>query len=297
MNGVCPWELVLMSCANAGCFFSHIWLFVTPWPVAHQSSLSMGFSRQEYRSGLPCPPPGDLLNPGMEPLSPASLSGRFFTTEPLGGTVGVVLNILQWSRQSCTMKNVLSRMPILSPTEKQHSLKDGVDSSLVVFFNKDFSELLHVRPWVRICGSDTKDTTSHKFQRTPVSIPFILTHTVLLLSFIFSLGDMVTSQEATWRQCSLVTLTEEEAYQEDVDYVSSMLWSSLKHTLNITTLKRLQQCCILILTEFILKWKGILFFSLLYYYLSLAYQTSAASVSVSQSLPMSSPLPSTSSYV
>ena len=123
-------------------------------------------------------------------------AGRFFTTEPLGGTAGVVLNILQWSRQSCTMKNVLSRMPTLSPTEKQHSLKDGVDSSLVLFFNKDFSELLHVRPWVRICGSDTKDTTSHKFQRTPVSIPFILTHTVLLLIFIFSFGDMVTSQEA-----------------------------------------------------------------------------------------------------
>ena len=63
----------------------------------------------------------------------------------------------------------------------------------------------------------------------------------------------------------------------------------VQHTLNITTLKRFQQCCILILTEFILKWKGILFFSLLYYSLSLAYQTSAISVSVSQSLPMSYP--------
>ena len=44
----------------------------TPWTVAHQAPLSMEFSRPEYWSGLPCPPPGDLLNPGIEPMSPAS---------------------------------------------------------------------------------------------------------------------------------------------------------------------------------------------------------------------------------
>jgi len=43
----------------------------------------MGFSRQEYWIGLPCPPPGDLPHPGTEPTSPA-LEGRFFTTEPPG---------------------------------------------------------------------------------------------------------------------------------------------------------------------------------------------------------------------
>ena len=41
-------------------------LFVTPWTVVHQALLSMGFSRQEYWSGLPCPPLGDLPNPGTE---------------------------------------------------------------------------------------------------------------------------------------------------------------------------------------------------------------------------------------
>ena len=46
--------------------FSHVWLSVTPWTVACHAPLSMGFSRQEYWSGLPCPPPGDLSNPGME---------------------------------------------------------------------------------------------------------------------------------------------------------------------------------------------------------------------------------------
>ena len=44
-------------------------LFPTLWIVACQASLSMGFSRQEYWSGLPCPPPGDLLDPGIKPES------------------------------------------------------------------------------------------------------------------------------------------------------------------------------------------------------------------------------------
>ena len=62
--------------------FSHVCLFVTPWTVARQAPLSMGFSRQEYWSGFLCPPPGDLPNPGTEPASLTSpaLAGRFFTT-------------------------------------------------------------------------------------------------------------------------------------------------------------------------------------------------------------------------
>ena len=46
---------------------SCVWLFATPWTVAHQSPLSVGFPRQEYWSGLPFPSPGDLLRPGMKP--------------------------------------------------------------------------------------------------------------------------------------------------------------------------------------------------------------------------------------
>ena len=49
--------------------FSHVRLFVTPRTVASQAPLSMGFSRQEYWSGLPCPPPGDLPSPGTDPVS------------------------------------------------------------------------------------------------------------------------------------------------------------------------------------------------------------------------------------
>ena len=57
--------------------------FVTPRTEALQAHLSMGFSRQEYWSGLPFPPPGDLPDPGIKPASLA-LAGRFFTTEPPG---------------------------------------------------------------------------------------------------------------------------------------------------------------------------------------------------------------------
>ena len=57
--------------------------FVTQQTEAHQAPLSMGFPRQEYWSGLPCPPVGALPDPGIEPASPALASG-FFTTEPLG---------------------------------------------------------------------------------------------------------------------------------------------------------------------------------------------------------------------
>ena len=50
---------------------SRVRLFVTPWTIAYQAPPSMGFSRQEYWSGLPFPSPGDLPNPGIEPRSPA----------------------------------------------------------------------------------------------------------------------------------------------------------------------------------------------------------------------------------
>ena len=57
-------------------------LFVTPWTGAHQTPLSMEFSRQENWSGLPCLPPEDLLDPGIEHAAPALQA--FFTVEPVG---------------------------------------------------------------------------------------------------------------------------------------------------------------------------------------------------------------------
>ena len=69
---------------NLGCMLSRIQLLGTLWAVAHQAPLSLVFSRQEYWSGLPCPPPGDLPNPGIKPASPASpaLQADSLPTEP-----------------------------------------------------------------------------------------------------------------------------------------------------------------------------------------------------------------------
>ena len=62
---------------------SGVQLFVTLWTVAYEASLSMGFSSQEYWSGLPLPSPGELPNPGIEPGSPA-LEADVLTSEPPG---------------------------------------------------------------------------------------------------------------------------------------------------------------------------------------------------------------------
>ena len=66
--------------------FSRVQLFATLWTAARQAPPSMGFCRHEYWSGLPCPPPGDLPNPGTGPtsLTSPSLAGRFSPLVPPG---------------------------------------------------------------------------------------------------------------------------------------------------------------------------------------------------------------------
>ena len=71
---------------------SCVQLFATPWTIAYQVPLSMGFPRREYWSGLPFPSPGDPPYPGIKFVSPAlqvvsCMGGRFFTTEPADITV------------------------------------------------------------------------------------------------------------------------------------------------------------------------------------------------------------------
>ena len=76
----------------------HVWLFVTPWTIAHQAPQSLGFSRQEYCSGLPFPTPEDLPNPGIEPRSP-TLQADSLPAESQGKpkNTGVdSLSLLQW---------------------------------------------------------------------------------------------------------------------------------------------------------------------------------------------------------
>ena len=72
-----------------GKLLSCVQLFLTPWTVAHQAPPPMGFSRQEYCSGLPFPSPGDLPDAGMEPMTLAS-AGGFFTAEPTGKPIYLI---------------------------------------------------------------------------------------------------------------------------------------------------------------------------------------------------------------
>ena len=88
----------------------------TPWIIAHQALLCMGFSRQEYQSGLPCPPPGNLPNPGIEPMSLASpaLAGGFFT---IWTTREALLVPYLWTfpPQMSTLP-----LPVVSPSQACH---------------------------------------------------------------------------------------------------------------------------------------------------------------------------------
>ena len=63
---------VPFMCVPVVSCFSHVQLFTILWTVAYQAPLSVGFSKQEYWSGLPCPPLGDIPDPGMKPTSPVS---------------------------------------------------------------------------------------------------------------------------------------------------------------------------------------------------------------------------------
>ena len=74
--------------------FSHVQLFVTLWTVALQAPLSVGFSSQEYWSGLPCPPPGDLPNPGIKPSSLALKADSLLSEPP--GKIFHSCSLLNW---------------------------------------------------------------------------------------------------------------------------------------------------------------------------------------------------------
>ena len=74
---------------------SRVRLFVTPWAVAYHAPLSMGFSRQEYWSGAPLPPPEDLPDPGIGPGSPALQAGASLSEPPAMADVDGILKSRQ----------------------------------------------------------------------------------------------------------------------------------------------------------------------------------------------------------
>ena len=78
----------LKSACLCAQLLSYVQLFVTPWTIAHQATLSMKFSRQEYWNGLPFPSPRDLPDPGIK-CAPPALTGGFFTTALHGKSPGL----------------------------------------------------------------------------------------------------------------------------------------------------------------------------------------------------------------
>ena len=99
--------ICLVSQGMAMCILSHfsrVWLCMTLWTMTQQAPLSTGFSRQEYWSGLPCPPPGHLPNLGIECMSLMSpaLAARSFTTSATWEVQGMaLLGVIMEMEQGC----------------------------------------------------------------------------------------------------------------------------------------------------------------------------------------------------
>ena len=113
-------------------------LFATPWTVAYQALLSMGFYRQEYWSGLPFPSPGDLPNPGIEPISPvaSSLQADSLPLEPSGP--------LQNGYYSLYMEDACHEMTATITVENDNGLWLGKNWGNMPFLFPDINSLLLV---------------------------------------------------------------------------------------------------------------------------------------------------------
>ena len=128
--------------------FSHVQLCVTLWAVACQEPLSMRFSRQEYWSGFPCPPPGDLPDTGIKPeflRSPALAGVKIYSTGPTGKTLRqhrlsfwLQWEALPWSRH---LRYLRRQWKPHQPQEPRSELplRTEKSASCLLFWNMDYS--------------------------------------------------------------------------------------------------------------------------------------------------------------
>ena len=165
-----------LKCACVLCRFRRVWLFPTPGTVAHQASLSMGFSNQEYWSGLPYPSPGDLPTQGSNPpslMSPA-LADMFFTTsapweDPLNvdGTKWLtyskqaVVELMMYSRSRHQFINLLDIVTLFYTASACLPTPSHPESSLAVQLRLSSGPLCSGGSFCchfssQICDSDTK---------------------------------------------------------------------------------------------------------------------------------------------
>ena len=108
---------------------SHVWLFATPWTIARQARLSMGFPRQEKKIGFLCPPPGDLPDPGVKltSLKSPALGSKFFTTSTTGSPTGI-----EYLPSNNTTKDELENKS-LEGTENLRGNKHSSQTALICF--------------------------------------------------------------------------------------------------------------------------------------------------------------------
>ena len=114
--------------------FSHVRLFATPWTVACQAPLSMGFSRQKYWSGLPFLSPGDLPHPGIEPGSPSLEAAALISEPPEKPTFRLILLELR-SVCSCSVVSHVRLFVTPWTAARQASLSSTISWSLLKFMS------------------------------------------------------------------------------------------------------------------------------------------------------------------
>ena len=166
--------------------FRNVWLFVTLWTIASQALLSMGFSKQEYWSGLPCPPTGDSPDPGIEhlPLMSLALAGRFCTTEPLGKPRFLVylslffffnVQIFSLSPISCKVKVTQSCPTLCDPMDfTVHGILQARILEWVAFPSSRGSSQPRDRTQVSCTVGEFFYQLSHKGSPYPVKALFLL---------------------------------------------------------------------------------------------------------------------------
>ena len=153
-------------------YCSRVWLFATPWTVAHQALLSMRFSRQEYWSGLPCPPPGGLLHTGIEPclLSPLHCRQILYLWCHLGSST---LFLPLKSKTKKQRRKEIIYWILGKAFRKQPQITDlqvwTPPVSCVYFDSFD----INVHLWNRYLNQDRKISIASKSFHNPSSCPFL----------------------------------------------------------------------------------------------------------------------------
>ena len=119
--------------------FSRVLLFATLWTVAHHTPLSKGFSRQEYWSRLPCPPPGDLLHPGIEPRSLALKADSLLLSHQ-GNLQNLIMSVLLLSTWENNVTEKLSHL--LKITQPGNALCPSKQTRELLSFPVSFAQFI-----------------------------------------------------------------------------------------------------------------------------------------------------------